>query len=169
MTSTKTITQLATMLLTLALSNVLFAEESVKNAHKNNRAGNAISHADTTGHVDRNFYSAVKAKTNVSLQQKIGNDILALKQMQERHRKMQEAQLETFKHYLQERRQQSAAFNQTQRNAYIKLKEERRIFMKKMMEQHRQAAEERRKTMLLKMHQTSTTPASDNAERRNKA
>ncbi len=169
MTSTKTITQLATMLLTLALPNTLFAEESVKNAHKNNGAGDTISHADTTGHVDRNFYSAVKAKTGVSFQQKISNDFLALKQMQERHRKMQEAQLEIFKHYLQERRQLTSAFNETQRNAYIKLREERRTLMKKMTEHHRQAAEQRRKNMLLKMHQTSTTPDSDNAERRNRA
>ncbi len=169
MTSQKTVTQLALMLFTLALPNVLFAEEYVKNAHKDNRAGHTISHADTAGHVDRHSSSAVKAKTGVSTQQKISNDILTLKQMRERHRKMQEAQLEAFKHYLQERRQQSAAFNQTQRKAYIKLKEERREIMKKMMEQHRQAAEQRHKTMLLKMHQTSTTPASDNAERTNKA
>ncbi len=162
MTSTKTITQLATMLLTLALPNTLFAEESVKNAHKNNGAGDTISHADTTGHVDRNFYSAVKAKTGVSFQQKISNDFLALKQMQE-------AQLEIFKHYLQERRQLTSAFNETQQNAYIKLREERRTLMKKMTEHHRQAAEQRRKNMLLKMHQTSTTPDSDNAERRNRA
>jgi len=169
MTSQKTITQLALMLFTLALSNVLFAEEYVKNAHKDNRAGNTISHADTTGHVDRYLSSAVRAKTNVSTQQKVNNDILTLKQMRERHREKQEAQLEAFKHYLQERRQQSAAFNKTQQKAYVKLMEERRVIMKKMMEQQRQAAEQRRKTMLLKMHQTSTTPASDNAERRNRA
>jgi len=88
MTSLKTVTQLALMLFTLALSNVLFAEEYVKNAHKDNRAGNTIGHANTTGHADRHFSSAVKAKTNVSTQQKVSNDILTLKQMRERHQKM---------------------------------------------------------------------------------
>jgi len=169
MTSRKTVTQLALMLTTLALSNVLFAGESTKNAHKDNGAGDIISHADTTGHADGSFSSTVEAKTKVGIKQKTNNDILALKQMQERHRKMQEAQQEAFKHYLQERRQQSAAYNQTQRSAYIKLMEERRTLMKKMAEEHRQAAEERHKTMLLKMHQTSTTPASGNAERENRA
>ncbi len=169
MTSRKTVTQLALMLFTLAFSNVLFAEESDKNAHKDNGAGDTISHADTTGHVDGNFSSAVKAKTNVSTQQKFTNDFLTSKQMRERHRQMQEAQLEAFKRYLQERRQQSAAYNRTQRSAYIKLMEERRTLMKKMAEEHRQAAEQRRKTMLLKMHQTSTTPASGNAEQENRA
>jgi Skp family chaperone for outer membrane proteins len=145
------------MLLILALSNVSFAGESVKNAHKGNGAGDTISHADTTGHVDGNFSSAVKA--NISYRQKINNDILATQQMLERQRKMQEAQQEIFKRYIQERRQLTAVYNQTQRKAFIKLMEERRTLMKKMMDEHRQAAEERRKTMLLKMHQTSTTPA----------
>ncbi len=83
MTSLKTGTQLATMLFTLALSNVLFAGESVKNAHKDNGTGNTISNADAVSHVDGDIFSAVKA--NVSYQQKMNNDILA---MQQRHRKM---------------------------------------------------------------------------------
>lgn len=169
MTSLKTVTQLTIMLCTLALSNVLFAEESVKNAHKDNGTGNTVSNADAAGHANGNLSSAVKAKTDTGSQQKNTNDALTFRQMQTRHRQMREAQLETFKRYLQERRQQSIAFNKSQRKAYIDLMNERRTLMKKMMEQHHQAAEQRRKTMLLKMHQTSTTPASVTAEQENKA
>jgi len=169
MTSLKTVTQLTIMLVTLALSNVLFAEESVKNAHKDNGTGNTVSHADATGHANGNISSAVKAKTGTGTQQKNIHDALTLRQMQARHRQMREAQLETFKRYLQERRQQSVAFNKSQRKAFIDLINERRTLMKKMMEQRHQAAEQRHKAMLLKMHQISTTPASITAERENKA
>jgi len=157
------------MLVTLASSNVLLAEESVKNAHKDNGTGNTVSHADATGHANGNTSSAVKAKADTGSQQKNTNDALTFRQMQARHRQMQEAQLATFKRYLQERRQQSIAFNKSQRKAYIELMNARRTLMKKMMEQHHQAAEQRRNTMRLKMHQTSTTPASITAERENKA
>ncbi len=146
MTSLKTVTQLTTMLFTLALSNVLFAGESVKNAHKDNGAGDTISNADAVSHVDGDIFSAVEAK--VSYQQK----------MQQRHREMQEAQRTIFKRYLQEHGQLSAAYNRAQQKAFLTLIEERRTLMKKMMDKHRQAAEQRRKTMLLKMHQTSITP-----------
>ena len=171
MTLLKTSTQLTTLLFTLAFSNTLFAEESVKNANKNNGTSNAVSNADVAGHADGSFSFAVNTQANAtaSSQQKITNDIHTFKQMEERRRQMQEAQLKAYKRHLQERRQQSAAENQgraysvpkdvqARRDEYIKLMDERRTLMKKMMDEHRQAAEERRKIMLLKMHQTSTTP-----------
>ncbi len=169
MTPLKMVTQLATLLLTLALSNVLFAGESVKNAHKDNGTGNTVSNADATGHVDGDIPSASIAKATAKSQQKITNNILPFRQMEKRHRQMREAQLEAYKRYLEERKQRSASYNQAQREAYIKLKEERRALINKMMDEHRQAAEKRRKSMLLKMHQTSTTPASSIAEQANRA
>ena len=171
MTPTNTISQLTILLITLVMSNTLFAQEAVKNEHKNNGTGNAVGDADITGHVDGGFSFAVnsKAKTTVRSQQKITNDIHTFKQMEERRRQMQEAQLEAYKRHLQERRQRSTANDQAgrytlpdevqaRRKEYIKLMEDRRSLMNKMMDEHRQAAEERRRVMRLKMHQTSTTP-----------
>jgi len=100
MTSLKTDTRLIILLVTLALSNVLSAEESVKNAHKNIGVSNTVRHADTIYHVDGNFCSTVKVKTTASSQQIFTNDFRAFKQMQK-----------AFKRYLQEARQQSAAYN----------------------------------------------------------
>lgn len=154
----KTVTRLITLLATLALSNVLFAGAPIKNAHKDNRTGDTISDADATGHVDGDFFPAVETAPEVNSQQKFANSFRTFIQMEERHRQLHEAQLEAYKHYTQERRQQSVTNNQTQRSAYIKLMEERRTLMRKMADEHRRAAEERRKSMLLKMHQTSTMP-----------
>ena len=156
MTSLEAVTRLAIMLLTLTLPNVSLAGESVKNAHKDNGAGDTISHADTTGHVDGNFSSAVKA--NVDYRQKINNDIREMQQMLKRQRKMQQAQQEIVKRYMQKRSQLTATYNETQRKTFIRFMEERRELMKQMMDEHRQAAEQRHKIMLLKMQQTSITP-----------
>ncbi len=169
MTSLGTVTQLVTLLATLALSNVLFAGESIKNAHKDNGTGNTISNADAAGHVDGDFYPAVKTGSGVNSQQRFANDFRIFTQMGERRRQMHEAQLEAYRCFTQERRQQSAADSQTQGRAYIKLMDERHALMKKMVDKHRQAAEERRKSMLLKMHQTSTTPAGSTTEWANRA
>ena len=105
MTPIKTSTWLTILLFTLASSNTLFAEESVKNAHKNNGAGNAVNNADITGHVDGGFSFAVNAQTKLSTnsQHKISNNARTFKQMEERRRQMQEAQLEAYKRHLQER------------------------------------------------------------------
>jgi len=158
MTSLETVTRLITLLAMLALSNVLFAGEPIKNAHKDNRTGNAISNADATNHVDSDFSPAVETAPGVNSQQKFTNSFRTFRRREERHRQLHEAQLEAYKHFTQERRQQSVTNNQTQRGAYIKIMDERRALMRRMVDEHRQAAEERRKSMLLKMHQTSTTP-----------
>lgn len=164
---TKTSAQLTMLLFALAFSNTLYAEESVKNENKNNRTGNTVNNANCAGHADGDIPYTVNTQSNVTAgsQQIITNDVRTSKQMQERRRQMQEAQLEAYKRHLQERRQRSAANRnysapedvQARREAYIKQMDERKALMKKMMDEHRQAAEERRKSMLLKMNQTSTT------------
>ena len=169
MTTIKTNTQLIILLFTLALSQPLLAEESVKNEHKNNGAGNTVSDADTAGHVDGGFSSTVSTQTKATAhsQHKTSGDIDTFKQMETRRRQMHEAQLEAYKRHMQERRQQAANDHQarryglpedaqTRREEYIKLMNERRTLIKKMMNESRQAAEEKRKAVLLKMHQTST-------------
>jgi len=86
-------------------------------------------------------------------------------QMDERRQQAQAEQLEAYKHFLERRKENTAAFNsdipadlQERRTAFVKQMEERRALNIKMMEQHRKAAEERRAEMQLKMHRTSTTP-----------
>ncbi len=167
MTLTKTSAQLTMLLFALALSNTLYAQESVKNANKNNRAGNTVNNVNCTGHADGDIPFTVNTQSNETAgsKQKITNDVRTFQQMQERRRQMQEAQLKAYKRHLQETRQRSAANRnysipedvQARRETYIKLMDERKALIKKMMDEHRQAAEERRKTMLLKMNQTSTT------------
>ena len=89
--------------------------------------------------------------------------------MQQRRREMQQAQLDAYKRYLQNRKQNEQAddrqFNsqlppeaQARRKAYLKSMEDRRTLIEKMVQQQRQEAEERRKVWLQKMNQTSTAP-----------
>lgn len=178
----KTLAQLATWLLITTLSNSVVATESVTNEYKNIWTGNAVSDADVAGHVDGNFGFTVSAQTNTTahFQQKHISDNKMFQEMELRHREMQKKQLEAYKHYLQKRRQRSARNNletsrnvpnelQTRQKEYIKYMEERRNLINKMIDERRRAADERRRTTLLKMHQTSTTPAITDLIRANKA
>jgi hypothetical protein len=140
------------------------------NAELTNDAG-----SDTASPVVQNTDSetatpVAQADTAVSGQQvsqtQTINDAQSYRQqMDERRQQAQQAQLEAYKHFLERRKENTAAFDnnipadvQERRNEFIKQMEERRALNIKMMEQHRKASEERRAAMQLKMHRTSTTP-----------
>jgi len=57
---------LATLLLEIISSITLFAEESVKNAHKYNGTGNVVSNADLANYANGNVSSAVNIQANAS-------------------------------------------------------------------------------------------------------
>ncbi len=80
-----------------------------------------------------------------------------------KQRKIQEAQLEAYKRFLENRKYRSSASlpadTQRRRSEYIKQMEQRHSLMNNMMDERRKAAQEKREIMLRKMHQTSTTSA----------
>lgn len=144
---------LITLLLSLALSNFVIAEETVKDEHKNNGSRNSVSNADPASNTGSDITVNVNTQsTNPSLyRQNIHQDRRIHKQM------------EAYKRYLQTKRLNEQALNQqlpieaqARHSAYLKLMEERRTLMKKMMELQRQAAEERRNAHLNRMNQTSS-------------
>lgn len=161
---TKTI-QLTMLLLTLALSNIVIAEETVKNEHKNNRTRNPVSNADPTSNTGSDITVNVNTRsTSPSLYRQNKHQDRRIHEQMERRRQMQEAQLEAYKNYLQSKRLNDQAFNQqlpieaqARHSTLLKLMEERRTLMKKMMELQRQAAEERRNARLQRINQTSIT------------
>lgn len=167
--------RLTALVLSFVFTNTVLAAESTTNENKNNGAGNTISNADLTNNADSDIASpAVKADTVVSEQQaeqsQTINDTKSWhQQIEERRRQVQEAQLESYKRFLERRKQNTAAFDNNipahvkeRRDQYMKQMEERRALNVKMMEQHRKAAEERREAMQIKMHQTNTTPETAN-------
>lgn len=163
---------LTTVLLTLVLSDSVIADQASRYEHKDNRTGHAIGNADFVGNTDRS--AAVDVETNstdtANDRQNINpDDGSRREQMQQRRRVMQEAQLDAYKRYLQNRKQNEQAYDrqftnqlppevQARRKAYLRLMEDRRTLMEKMMQHQRQQAEERRKVWLQKMNQTSTSP-----------
>jgi len=161
------ITQLTALLITLALSNVVLAEESVRNEYKNNGAGNTVSNADLVSHTNGDITVDVNTQSTSTdgYKQNIQNESTWHEQIEQRRRQMQATQLNAYKNYLQNKKLNKQAFNQqlpteakARHSAYLKLIEQRRTLMEKMMELQRQAAEERRILRLHKMHQTSTSP-----------
>jgi hypothetical protein len=161
--------QLTTLLLTLSLSSSVIAEEAVKNEHKNNGTGHAVSNADHTSNTGRSVTVDVDTTTSNDQQSTRLDSRSRHEQMQQRRREMQAAQLDAYKKHLQNRKQNEQAYDrqlnsqlppeaQARRKAYLKLIEDRRALMDKMVQQQRQEAEERRKLWLQKMNQTSTSP-----------
>ena len=159
--------QLTTLLITLALSNVVIAEEAIKNEHKNNGTSDTVSNADLVGHTNGDATVNVNTQSTSPARYKknINQDRRMHEQMEQRRRQMQTEQLDAYKNYLQNKKLNEEAFNRrlptearARHSAYLKLMEQRRALMKKMMELQRQTAEEGRKLRLHKMHQTSTLP-----------
>lgn len=157
--------------LVFTLSNTLLATELVKNEHKDIRTSHTTGNVDVAGHADGNFYFTVNKQLNASgsYQQKIVNGNRMFQEMEQRRRQMQQQQLDAYKLYLKNKRQQSVANGANsnsnvqdemlaRRKAYIKHMEERRSLVKKLMDERRKNAEQQRKQMRYKMHQTSTAP-----------
>ena len=167
----KKLAQHTVWFLVFTLSSTLLAAELVKNEHQDIRTSNTAGNADTAGHADGNFFFTVTTQLSASgnYQQKIVSDNQMFQEMEQRRRQMQQQQLDAYKLYLKNKRQQSAAngINSNsnaqdgmlaRRKAYIKHMEERRSLVKKLMDERRKNAEEQRKQMQYRMHQTSTAP-----------
>ncbi len=165
MTEFKSPVQLTALVFLFIFSSTTLAAEAVKN--ENNRTSETISNAELADHTGSDVESTINTTTNTTAdhQQNFISDTQYFQQREERRRQMQEAQLEAYKQFLQNRKQYTSvspylpADAQARREEHIKNMEQRRELMDSMMEQHRKAAEERRNSMRLKMHQTSTTPA----------
>ena len=167
----KKLAQHTVWFLVFTLSNTLLAAELVKNEHKDIRTSNTTGNAYVAGHADGGFSFTVNTQLSTSgkYQQKIVSDNQMFQQMQQRRRQIQQQQLDAYKLYLKNKRQQSVAngINSNsnfqdemlaRRKAYIKHMEERRTLVKKLMDERRKNAEQQRKQMRYKMHQTSTAP-----------
>ena len=167
---TKYKSQIRLTLLTLALliSDMALAAE-LSNENKYNRSSNFIGNADTASDVNSNFSFTLNTKANTSTKRQFTGDMqtIHIQQMEERRRLLQKDQLEAYKRHMQNRNQQSSVNEnlppdaQARREEYIKQMNTRRELMDKMMHERRKAAEEKRQVMLQKMHQTSTTAATE--------
>ena len=174
--------QTTALVLSLVFTNSVLAAESTTNESKDNGAVDTISNADITNNAGGDDTAPVEAQANTAAStqqdtqpQTVSDSQSYRKQFEERRRLAQEAQLESYKKFLERRKQyfesnpapeyDNQAFDdripedvQERRAAFIKEMEERRALNVKMMEERRKAAEERRKAMQLKMYQTNSTP-----------
>ncbi len=146
MTIVKSQIKQSALLFLLALPTTTIAVES------------AVNESNTNSNND--IKVTVRTQTGSVNQQQVNDWQQPLQNMEQRHRQMQEAQLEAYKHFLENRKSNSSATfpldAQNRRNEYIKQMEQRRTLIKNMIDEHRKAAQERRKKMLQKMHQTAT-------------
>ena len=162
---------LTALVLSFVFSNAALAADSISIEKKDNTADNTTSNAVVTDKTSSNTAAAVtQASTADNNQQasqpQVINETQSYQQQrEERRHQVQQAQLESYKRFLERRKQYSAEFDknvpahiQERRNTFIKQMEERRALNVKMMEQHRKESEQRREAMQLKMHQTTTTP-----------
>ena len=151
MKASKSKIQLTALVLSFVFTNTVLAAESITTESNDNATANTIS--NTTSPVaqkaDSKAASAVaKADTAVSTQQAsqpqaISDDQSYRKQMDERRQQAQEAQLESYKRFLERRKQYSAINNnvpadvQKRRDEFIKQMEERQALNIKKMEERR--------------------------------
>ena len=130
---------LTALVLSFAFTNTVLAAESATNESKDNGAANTISNADLTNNAGSDTATPVaQANTAVSDQpasqaQTIDDAQSYRKQMDERRQQAQEAQQEAYDRFLEQRKQNVAAFNsnipadaQERHNEFLKQMEQRR-------------------------------------------
>lgn len=184
--------RLTALVLSFVFTNTVLAVEPTKNENKDNGTADTISNADLTNNAGGDAAAPVEAQASTAVNtqpdaqpQAVNDSQSYRKQFEERRRQAQQAQLESYKKFLERRKQYLAdnpvpeygnqEFNnrlpadvQERRAAFIKEMEERRALNIKMMEERRKAADERRKAMQLKMYQTNTSPEVAAPEKANK-
>ncbi len=149
MAITKSHIKLSALLFLFAFSKLAYTAESAVNENKTN-----ITASDSE--------IKITVNTAAGYHQQV-NDGQSLQNWEQRHRQMQQEQLDAYKRFLENRKRQSSAYLpedlQKRRGEYAKQIEQRRTLIKNMMNERRKAAQERREKMLLKMHQTSIPSA----------
>lgn len=152
MTIAKSPVQQSTLLFLLALSTAALAVEHTGNA----------SNTSNNNDIETTVSTQVDIADRVH-QQQVNDRQRPMQNMEQRHRQMQEAQLEAYKRFLENRKNNSSAYlpadAQNRRNEYLKQMEQRRTLIKNMIDERRKAAQERKIKMLQKMHQTATPSA----------
>ena len=123
---------LTALALSLCVINNTLANETKINEHKNNRTGDAISHADYVRHADRHTTVDVDTVADIDRQQS-------------------DSPFVAPDFYLQ---------MEQRRARFLKQVEERKQMMDRIRDEHRKAAEKRRNARLQQMNQTCTKTAS---------
>jgi hypothetical protein len=167
MTQIKHHIKITTLVFILILTNTAFAADKITNENKNNSFSDAISDANNADHTDGGpaFTSNKDVNTSSCYQQTCNqqsfiNHVDSYRQTIQRHHQMQEAQLEAYKRFLENRKHLYS--NYPPANNYLPTDiQARREINIKAMDERREAVAERRKAMQLKMYQTNTLSASE--------
>ena len=149
--------QLAIPVLFLSLINTALATELTKNENKDNRISDPIGNANLDDNTGRYSEPALTVTNNDKI---TDSNQQRYQVIEERRRKLQQAQLEAYKRHLQKRNEQMSANPnlpeefKIRQQEYFKYMEARRELINKMMEQQRKQANERRNSFQQQMYKT---------------